>query len=251
MNETARLSLFVITKNEEKNIAKCILSARSIVNEIIVVDSFSQDKTALICRDLGAIVFEHKFENFTQQKNFALSKVSGNWALSLDADETLTPQLAEEIRQAIASHQYDGYQLPRVNNFWGKQMRHSGLNKEFLLRLVRTKKAKFTGGHVHEQLTVTGKVGRLKNVFEHHPYDTIESYLQKFNHYTTLAAKTMHQDGKHFHLIPAVLRLPFDFVKRYFFQLGFMDGFRGFVWAVFGAFYSFVKYTKLWLLERK
>ena len=251
MNETARLSLFVITKNEEKNIAKCIISAKNIVNEIIVVDSFSQDKTALICRDLGAIVFEHKFEGFAQQKNFALSKVSGDWALSLDADETLTPQLAEEIKQAIASDQYDGYQLPRANTLWGKRMRYSGLKKEFLLRLVRTKKARFTGGLVHEKLTVTGKVGRLKQVFEHHPYDSIESYLQKFNHYTTLAAKTMHQNGKHFHVIFTVLELPFSFVKRYFLQLGILDGWHGFIWAVLGAFYSFIKYTKLWLLERK
>ena len=250
MNETARLSLFVITKNEEKNIAKCILSARNIVNEIIVVDSFSQDKTALICRDLGAIVFEHKFEGFTQQKNFALSKVSGNWALSLDADETLTPQLAAEIKQAISSDQYDGYRLTRVNNFWKKQMHHSGLKKEVLLRLVRTKNAKFTGGLVHEKLTVTGKVGQLKNVFEHHPYDTIETYLQKCNHYTTLAAKTMYQNGKRFHLIPALLCLPFDFIKRYFLQFGFLDGFRGFIWAVFSAFYTFVKHIKLWFLER-
>ncbi|MBO4675476.1 MAG: glycosyltransferase family 2 protein [Elusimicrobiaceae bacterium] len=251
MNETARLSLFVITKNEEKNIAKCILSARNIVNEIIVVDSFSQDKTALICRDLGAIVFEHKFENFTQQKNFALSKVSGNWALSLDADETLTPQLADEIKQAITSGQYDGYQLARVNNLWGKQMHHSGLKKEFLVRLVRTKNAKFTGGLVHEKLNVTGKVGHLKNVFEHHPYDSIEMYLQKLNHHTTLAAKTMYQNGKCFSAILTVARIPFDFSKRYFFQLGFLDGWRGFVWAALSAFEPFVESTKLWLLERK
>lgn len=251
MQKAPRISLFIIAKNEEKKIAKCILSARDIVNEIIVVDSNSTDKTTTVCRTLGAIVYNRNFDGFTQQKNFALSKVTSDWALSLDADETLTPALAQEIKQAVQNENYDGYELSRVNIFWGKRMNFSGVKKEKILRLVRTKKAVFEGGLVHEKLTVKGKVGQLKNTFTHDSFADIETYIQKLNHYTTLSAQTMYQKGRHCHILLTVLRLPLDFSKRYFLQLGFLDGFRGFIWAVFYAFYTFVKYVKLWLLEVK
>lgn len=251
MKQPPRISLFLIAKNEEKKIAKCILSARPIVHEVIVVDSNSTDRTAQICRELGALVFNHKFNGFTEQKNFALSKVSNEWALSLDADETLTPQLAQEIKEAVQQEDADGYELVRVNNFWGKRMHFSGVKKEPLVRLVRTQKATFKGGLVHEQLTVNGKIRRLKNVFVHDSFSDIETYLNKLNHYTTLWAQTAFQKKKHCHILLTVLRLPVDFTKRYIFQLGFLDGFRGFIWAVFSAFYTFVKYAKLWLLEIK
>lgn len=251
MTTPPRISLFVITKNEEKKIAKCILSARDIVNEIIVVDSNSTDKTTSVCHSLGAIVYNHDFNGFATQKNFALSKVTSDWALSLDADETLTPELAQEIKKAVQSDKYDGYQLLCVNNFWGKQMRRNGVKQEKILRLVRTKKATFEGGPVHEKLTVKGKVGLLKNVFVHDSFVDIETYIQKLNHYTTLSAQTMYKKGRRCSIFLTALRLPYDFVKCYFFQLGFLDGFRGFIWAVFHAFYTFVKYIKLWLLEEK
>jgi len=243
-----RISLFVITKNEEKNIAACILSAKPLVHEIIVVDSQSTDKTALICRDLGAVVYDCPFESFTEQKNTALSKVTSEWALSLDADETLTPQLVKEIEHAIEQGKYDGYELPRVNDFLGKRMHHSGIKKEYILRLVRTKKAQFEGGLVHEKLVVAGPTARLKNVFIHHPYNDIESYFDKFNKYTTLAARTLYNRGKHVGLLRVLLTIPFEFGKRYFLKAGFLDGIRGLIWASFSCFYVFVKYMKLWYL---
>lgn len=249
MSRLPRISLFIIAKNEEKKIAKCILSARPIVSEVIVVDSNSTDKTTTVCRTLGAMVYNRNFDGFTQQKNFALSKVTGDWALSLDADETLSPELAQEIKQAVQNEEYDGYLLCRVNDFWGKRMHHSGVKNEKLLRLVRTKKAVFEGGLVHEKLTVRGKVGQLKNVFVHDSFVDIETYINKLNHYTTLSAQNMYKKGKRCSIVLTVLRLPFAFLKRYVLQLGFLDGFRGFIWAVFYTFYTFVKYAKLWLLE--
>ena len=243
-----RISLFIIAHNEERNIAKCILSARNLVSEVIVVDSFSTDKTTLICRDLGAQVFTRAFDGFTNQKNFALSKVSCGWALSLDADEVLTPELAEEIKQAVKSNKADGYELTRVNDFLGKRMRHSGIKAEHILRLVRTEKAEFKGGLVHEKLHVDGKTARLKNVFVHHPYDSIESYFDKFNKYTTLAAQTMFEKGKKVCLLRVLLTVPFEFARRYVLKAGFLDGIRGLIWASFSCFYVFVKYMKLWYL---
>lgn len=249
---TQRISLFIIAKNEERNIAKCILSAREIVNEVVVVNGGSKDKTALICRDLGAVVYDRVFDGFTNQKNFALSKVTSEWALSLDADETLTPELAQEIKRAVQSDEFDGYELTRVNDFLGKRMRHSGIKAEHILRLVRTKKAEFRGGLVHEKLHVDGKTARLKNVFTHHPYDDMESYFEKFNRYTTLAARTQFEKGKRVSVALLVLRMPFEFLRRYVLKAGFLDGVRGLVWAAFSTFYVFVKYMKLWYLwERK
>lgn len=249
---TNRISLFIITKNEAEHLAKCILSAKTLVHEVIVVDSDSTDRTTAIARDLGAIVYNHKFESFTRQKNFALSKVTSGWALSLDADETLTPELAEEIKQAVACGKADGYELPRVNDFLGKRMRHSGIKKEYILRLVRTQKAAFKGGLVHEELCVNGSTARLENVFTHHPYKNLETYFEKFNKYTTLAAEQMFQKGRRVCWARVLLTVPFEFTRRYIFQAGFLDGARGFIWATFAGFYVFAKHAKLWYLwERK
>ncbi len=246
------LSLFIITKNEAHHIAACLQSVQDLAQEIIVVDSNSTDGTVSICEQFGARVYQQAFENFTTQKNAALRHVTGQWALSLDADETLTPQLAQEIRRVISSGEYDGYELPRVNDFLGKRMHHSGIKKEYILRLVRTQKARFEGGKVHEKLVVQGKTARLNNVFVHHPYDDIETYFAKFNKYTTLAAQTMFENGKRVHIVRVLLTVPFEFARRYFLKAGFLDGMRGLIWASFSCFYVFVKYMKLWYLwERK
>lgn len=251
MKTNQRISLFIIAKNEERHIAHCILSAKNLVSEVIVVDSCSADKTALICRDLGAQVFNRPFDGFANQKNFALSKVSCPWALNLDADETLSPELAEEIARTVENTSFDGFHIPFSNYFLGKKMRFSGLNKETHLRLVRTDKASYSGGLVHEGLDVRGPVGRLKNPINHYSYDTIETYFRKFNHYTTLAARQMHQNGKRFSLVGTVIRPPFEFAKRYLLKLGFLDGVRGLLWASFSTFYVFVKYMKLWYLKQE
>ncbi|MCQ2410520.1 MAG: glycosyltransferase family 2 protein [Elusimicrobiaceae bacterium] len=245
------ISLFIITKNAAQNVFSCIQSAQDLVREVIVLDSDSTDRTAQICRELGSIVYNQPFENFTKQKNAALEKVTSAWALSLDADETLTPELAAEIRQAVLSDKYDGYELPRVNDFLGKRMHHSGIKKEYILRLVRTQKARFEGGKVHEKLVVSGPTARLKNVFIHHPYNDIETYFAKFNKYTTLAAQTMYENGKRVCLLRVLLTVPFEFARRYVLKAGFLDGMRGLIWASFSCFYVFVKYMKLWYLWQR
>ncbi len=246
-----RISLFIIVKNEERNLSKCIASARSLVSEIIVVDAFSKDKTVLRARELGAQVFQRKFDGFINQKNFALSKVSNEWALSLDADETLTPELIEEIKTAVQSDKYNGYVMMRTNEFLGKEMKHCGLKKEKLLRLVRTDKAKFLGNSNRDKLAVTGSIGWLKEPFVHHPYENLEKYFEKFNHYTTLSARALYEEGKHASVPMLLLRLPFNFLKAFVFRLGFLDGVRGLIWSVNSSFFVFTKYMKLWYLEQK
>ena len=246
-----RISLFLIARNEERKIAACIASAKDLVSEVIVVDSYSKDKTPQIAAEMGALVFQRPFDNFTAQKNFALSKVSSPWALSLDADETLSAELKQEIRAAIKNTSCNGFRLRRMNSFLGRRMKHSGLNKEYILRLVRTKKATYKGGLVHEYLYVDGAIDTLKAPFYHDSYETIEDYFHKFNKYTSLAAQQMYRNGRKFNLIAVLFTIPFEFLKRYVLKLGFLDGIRGFIWASFSSFYVFVKYIKLWYLYQR
>lgn len=249
MENTQPISLFIITHNEAHRIGACIESARGLVREIIVVDDASTDGTAQVAEQLGTQVFQRKFDGFTNQKNFALSKVTSEWALNLDADERLSPQLKEEIARTVATQgKSDGYYLPFCNYFLGKKMRFSGLNKEKHLRLVRTQKAKYVGGLVHEGLEVNGPLDTLKNPVNHFSYDTIEAYFTKFNAYTSLAARQMYQNGKKFCLLSTLLRVPLEFLRRYVLKLGFLDGMRGLLWASFSTYYIFVKYVKLWQL---
>ena len=247
---TTKITLFLITRNEADKLAKCLNSAKDIVNEIVVVDD-SQDNTAQIAQQFGARVVTHPFEGFTAQKNFALRQVKTEWALSLDADEVLTPQLAQEIRQAVENTPFDGFELTRVNCFLGQRMQHGGLKEEHILRLVRTQKAQYEGGLVHEKLCVQGQTARLKNVFMHYSYNDIETYFEKFNKYTTLAAQTLHQNGKKRCFAAVLCIIPLEFLRRYVLKLGFLDGIRGFIWASFSTFYIFVKYMKLWLLNTR
>ncbi len=247
---TPRISLFIIARNEAARISACIDSAKGVVSEIIVIDGNSTDNTAQLCKELGAQVFTRTFDGFANQKNFALSKVTGEWALNLDADERLSPSLKEEILRAVQNPQIAGYYLPFCNYFLGKKMRFSGLNKEKHLRLVRTRKAHYVGGLVHEGLEVAGELATLKNPVNHFSYDTIEAYFTKFNTYTSLAAQQLHQNGRRFSLLRVVFTLPFEFIKRYVIKLGFLDGIRGLFWASFSTYYVYVKYAKLWQLEQ-
>lgn len=248
---TEKISLFIMTRNEEAHIARCIESAQDLVSEIVVVDSYSQDRTVEIARQHGARVFEREFDGFAAQKNFALSKVTCPWALNLDADERLSDALKEQIRATLPATSCAGFMILFSNYFLGKRMKHSGLNKEYHLRLVRTDKAHYEGGLVHEGLQVDGPVGTLRAPIAHYSYNSIEAYFRKFNKYTTLAARQMQQNGRKFHLLAVLLTLPFEFGKRYLLKLGFLDGMRGFLWASFSSFYVFVKYMKLWSLQQE
>jgi len=246
-----RISLFIIARNEENKIAKCIASAKGLVNEVIVVDGYSKDRTAQVAAEQGALVFQNHFEGFSAQKNFALSKVSSPWALNLDADENLSAELKEKIRQIIEDTPHAGFNIAFSNYFLGKKMCHSGLNNEYHIRLVRTDKAHYEGQLVHEGLKVDGTIGTLKEPILHYSYDSINTHLRKLNFYTQLAANQMYESGKHFSLIYLLVRTPLEFFKRYFLQLGFLDGMRGFIWSSLSTFYVFTKYLKLWHLEDK
>ncbi|MDR0953198.1 MAG: glycosyltransferase family 2 protein [Elusimicrobiota bacterium] len=244
------LSVFLITKQEGKNLDACLASVKDLAGEIVIVDSGSTDDTLEIAKKYGAIIYHKDFTSFTEQKNFALEKTTKTWSLNLDADETLTPALAREIEDTLKNPKYDAYELLRSSVFLGRHMKHGGMAKEKCLRLVKKSKAKYVGGRVHERLEVVGEIGLLKNIFMHNTYISIEQYFAKFNHYTSLAAQTMYENKKKFNPLK-LLASPFYFSKIYLFKFGFLDGIEGFLWALFSSFYPVVKYAKLWDLQRK
>ena len=236
----------MIVKNEEKNLAKCLNSVENLVDEIVIVDSGSTDKTIEIAKTFGAKIFKREFDSFSNQKNYALSIATNEWVLHVDADEVLSKELVEEIKFVIINTKLDGFYLIRTNFFLGKQMKHSGINKEYRLRLAKKSVSKYVGGIIHEELIVNGKVGKLKNIMIHNSYPTISSYFNKLEQYTTLGAKKLLEKNKKAGIIDIVFKPPFEFIKRYILKCGFLDGIRGFIWAVLYAFYTFIKYIKLW-----
>jgi glycosyltransferase involved in cell wall biosynthesis len=240
-----KISLVMITKNEENNLRKSLLSIVDLVDEIIVIDSGSTDDTVKIAKDFGAVVEVREFDSFTNQKNYALSLANNEWVLHLDADEILSKELKQEIKQTLENTDLDAFYLIRNNFFLGKQMKHAGLAEENRLRLAKKSLSKYVGGLIHEELVVEGKTGYMKNSFQHHPYPTLDNFFLKFDQYTTLGAMKMYEKNKKFHITDVVFRPILEFSKRYVFRLGFLDGLEGFVWAVFGMFYVFVKYIKL------
>lgn len=247
------LSVFIIAKNEEKNLPRCLSSVKDLADEIVVIDGFSDDKTAQTAESYGAKVYRQNLVSFTEQKQFALDKCSCKWVLNLDADEYLSDELKAEIPPALKSAQADGtvlFFLPFVNVFLGRRMKHSGLAGRFKERLALRSSVRYEGGRVHEYMKAEGKTARLTNPFIHTPYRDIEHYFEKFNAYTSLGAKSLYEKRKKFNFLNLV-RAPFDFAKIYIFEAAFLDGMQGFLWALFSSFYPTVKYAKLWLIYQR
>lgn len=246
-----KISVTIITLNEEENIRRCIHSIKEIAEEIIVVDSFSNDKTVDMAQQLGAKVYQRKFKNYSDQKNFAIGKASGEWIYSIDADEVNTKELNKEILSAIRSSEYDGYLVPRRNIIFGKEIKYTRWQPEldrhvWLFRRDRTKWV----GNVHEEAAVEGEIGRIENAKVHHSYETVQEFMEMMNRYSDYDAdKIILRSGKF-----SYFRLFFDpiynFLVRYTYRLGFLDGWRGLVLSYLMAIYHLTVWVKVWERER-
>ena len=251
---TARLSVTIITKNEEANIRRTLESVHW-VDEIVVLDSGSTDQTVHICREFTDKVFHQAWLGYGQQKNAAIDRASGDWVLSLDADEPIEAALSEEIRAIVASPAAkDGYRIPRKTFFLGKWVRHGGWYPDYNLRLFRKGAGRFSERVVHEAVTVEGTVGRTRHAILHHAYPDLESYLGSINKYSTLAVDNMTDSG----ITPfktswvnLLFRPLFTFLQKYVFRLGFLDGKHGLVLNLFHASYVFTKYAKAWERQQR
>ena len=246
-------SVIVIAKNEEPSIARALRSV-AWADEIVVVDSGSSDRTVDIARKLGAkVTVTGDWPGFGPQKNRALDLATGDWVLSLDADEWLTETSADEIRRAIGAGATGAaaFRLPRRSSFCGRFMRHSGWWPDYVVRLFRRGSARFSDDSVHERLIVDGTVGTLREPIMHETFVDLEDMLVKMNSYSTLTARRLRQDGKMAGLGEAVSRAVWAFVRTYFLRAGFLDGREGFMLAVATAEGTYYRYAKLLLLRDK
>ncbi len=246
------ISSIIIAKDEEKNIGRCIQSQVNCIDEIIVlIDDRTKDSTQGIVKSFPKVKYEIvKWMGFSQTKKYAVSLTSNDWILWIDADEALTPGLAQELIEFKKSvPKYDSYSFPRKANFLGRWIMHSGWYPGRVTRLFNKNKISFSDNEVHEHLIITGQTGRLKNDLEHYTDPDIKHYFEKFNSYTTLAADELLKKGKSFKISDLIVRPFAIFIKMFIIKKGFLDGVEGFILAMFSSAYVFTKYCKLW--ERK
>jgi glycosyltransferase involved in cell wall biosynthesis len=249
-----RLSVIVITKDEEAAIARALDSV-AWADEIVVVDSGSGDRTVEIARGWGAkVVVTPDWPGFGPQKNRALGLATGDWVLSLDADEWVTPASAEEIKATIGAGSGIGdaaYRLPRRSSFCGRFMHHSGWWPDYVVRLFRRGSARFSDDSVHERVIVNGGLGTLREPIMHETFVDLDDLIEKMNRYSTLTAQQLDQAGKTAGLVEAIGRGLWAFVRTYVFRAGFLDGREGFMLALATAEGTYYRYAKLMQLSRK
>jgi len=244
-----RISATIITLNEERNVRRVCESLRGVADEVIVLDSLSQDETRRLALEFTPHVFTHPFESYSDQKNLAASKASHPWILSIDADECLSEELRQSIlklKSSNASLEVAAYCFPRLANYLGGWIRHSGWYPDYKARLYDRNRARWVGEYVHESLVVDGPVGQLSGNLLHYTVSSISDHIARLNRYTTLAARYAASEGKKFSLFNCMAIPPLTFLKAYLLQRGFLDGWRGLCIAVFASWYVFLKQIKLW-----
>lgn len=244
------ISVVVITLNEEENIERC-LGSLAFADEIVVVDSFSTDRTVELARKFTDKVEQREFTGYSDQKSYAMSLAKGDWVLIVDADEVVTGDLAKEIVSAVKSGDCDGYKMPRISYFLGRPMRQCGWYPDYQLRLARKERARFAERLVHETLEVDGRCGTLRNDLLHHSYRDMDDYLRKMAAYSRAAARQKLFDGGRFRLADMLFRPGFTFFRKYVLQLGFAAGLRGFMLSGLSAYSVFLRYSILWDISKK
>jgi len=239
-----KITAIVITRNEEGNIGDCLESI-PFVDEVIVIDSGSVDGTEEICRrDPRVRWFSESWKGFGPQKNSALDKAGNDWILSLDADERVTPELAEEIASLPPEPGVDGYRIPRKSFFGKRWVRHGGWYPDHTIRLWRRRAGRFVDRSVHEVVRVEGKVGVLRGDLLHHTYMDTTDFVERMNRYSTLGAAELRKRGVRGTTFDLLFRPPFTFFRMFVLRRGFPDGGLGFRLAVLYAMYTFLKYAK-------
>lgn len=239
-----KITATIITLNEERNIARAIESLRC-VDEILVVDSGSVDRTVELAANLGARVIEANWRGYSAQKNWAAEQASHDWILSLDADEALSEALEAEIwNLKKTGPRYDAYTMPRLACYLGRWILHSGWHPDRKLRLYHRSKALWVGDFVHENVQVSGRIGRLESNILHFTCESLSEHLKTLDRYTTLAAQELAARQIKVPMSRLILDPPWTFLRSYFFQRGFQDGLEGLIIAYMAAFYTLLKYAK-------
>ena len=241
-----RLSAVLITRNEETNLPGCLASLSGLVDEIVIVDSESTDRTVAVAEAAGARVVRHRFGGFGAAKQRALDLAVGTWVLSIDADERVTPALADEIRRLLDSESAcSGYLVRRDVFFLGKRLRFGGMGNDWVLRLFRRAGARFSLSPVHEHVEIAGRAARLHAPLEHHAYRSLAEHVEKMNRYTDIQAQMKSERGVRYRNWMWV-RLPWEVFARCVLRLGLLDGTAGVVFATMSAYSAWLRYAKTW-----
>jgi len=242
-----KLSVLIITFNEESNIGKCLDSVQEIADEIVVVDSQSQDKTIEICLAKGAKVVQRPFENFVKQRNNANEEAKYNHVFSLDADEVLSPELIESILDLKKNWKHDAYEINRLNNYCGQWIKHSGWYPEWRARIFDRRKGKWAGMLVHESLEMSAgsSTGRLDGHLLHYSYKSISEHIQRINRYTDLTAQEFFIKRKKSSSLKIWMNPKIRFFRDFIINGGFRDGYYGYIICKVSSLATFLKYSKL------
>ena len=244
-----KLTAIITTFNEERNIEDVIKSL-SFADEIMVVDSFSTDRTIEIARRYTDFILQRKYENSASQKNWAIPQANYDWILLLDADERVTPQLRDEIRSVLRSDSDPvAYWMGRSNFFMGKKVRFSGWQGDGVIRLFRRDECRYQNKRVHAEIETDGKIGFLKNKLNHYTYADLSRYIEKANYYSTWGAYDRVEKVKKVTLYHLLIKPAARFSRHYVFRLGFLDGRVGFIISVLSAQQVFIRNLKLWRIK--
>jgi glycosyltransferase involved in cell wall biosynthesis len=248
-----KISGIIVTYNEEGNIGRCLESIKDVADEIVVVDSFSTDNTEKICRDYGVKFVQKEYVTHIEQKQFAASLVEHDYILMLDADECLSDELVDAIREIKKSPEADGYVINRFNKYCDRWIRHSGYYPDKKVRLWNRHKASIEGTNPHEKVVMHPgtTVKRLDLDILHYAYDSVDEHLKQMYNYSIIVAQAKFKKGEKANFVLHVLLNPvFKFIKTYIFQLGFLDGYYGLVFCMAGSSLNFFKYLRLYEYNR-
>ena len=246
-----KVSVTIIALNEAEHIGAAIDSA-GWADEILLVDSGSTDATLDIARGRGVTVLCRPWSGYVDQKNFAAERAAHDWIFSLDADERIPPPLAAEIRTVVAAEPaLRGYRVPRVTYHLGRWIRTTDFYPDYQTRLYDRRSARWRGKYVHESVAVDGPIGQLRHELEHYSYRDLRDQLDRINHYTTLAARQMHETGRRATPFDLVVHPPAAFLRNYLLRRGVLDGAAGFTISAMNAFSVYLKFAKLWELQQK
>jgi len=246
------ISACIITFNEEQSIRDCLESLRW-VEEIVVIDSMSEDSTVSLCREYTDVIIQKDWEGHVKQKNSALAQASNEWVLCLDADERVSPELREEIERSLSEEGdgVDGYYCPRHSYYLGRWINHGGWYPDYKLRLFKKSKGQWGGRDPHDKVVLKGSTKNFTAELHHYVYRNLSQQLQTVDSFSTITAAGLNREGDKFSILKLLFRPPLKFIGTYFLKRGFLDGLPGFIIAVTSSFYVFLRYAKLWELQKR
>lgn len=253
MAKQVAISAVIITFNEERNIGRCLDSLQGVADDIVVVDSYSKDRTKEICEYYGVRFVQHSFAGHIEQKNWAITQAEYPHVLSLDADEALSEELKQEVLAIKNDWRHDGYIFNRFTNYCGKWIRHCGWYPDRKLRLFDSRKGAWGGVNPHDKYILEENTTKKiidKNLL-HYSYHSISDHILQIDKFTDIGSKHAYQNGRHVNLIAAIISSSWKFFRKYFLELGIMDGYYGYVISRISAHGTFIKYIKIIEMQKK